>query len=60
MHEAQNEITKILMLIHQRMDKVMSLRMDIKNRAAEPNIEKVVKKLYTDSVRLSSRIYIAI
>ena len=60
MHEAQNEITKILMLIHQRMDKVMSLRMDIKNRAEEPNIEKVVKKLYTDSVRLSSRIYIAI
>jgi hypothetical protein len=60
MHEAQNEITKILMLIHQRMDKVMSLRMDIKNRAEEPHIEKVVKKLYTDSVRLSSRIYIAI
>ena len=60
MHEAQNEITKILMLIHQRMDKVMSLRMDIKNRTEEPNIEKVVKKLYTDSVRLSSRIYIAI
>ena len=48
------------MLIHQRMDKVMSLRMDIKNRVEEPNIEKVVKKLYTDSVRLSSRIYIAI
>ena len=42
------------------MDKVMSLRMDIKNRLEEPNIEKVVKKLYTDSVRLSSRIYIAI
>ena len=60
MHEAQNEITKILMLIHQRMDKVMSLRMDLKNRAEEQNIEKVVKKLYTDSVRLSSRIYIAI
>ena len=42
------------------MDKVMSLKLDLKNRAEEPHIEKVIKKLYADVVRLSSRIYIAI
>lgn len=48
------------MLINQRMDKVMSLKLDLKNRVEEPHIEKVIKKLYADVVRLSSRIYIAI
>ena len=48
------------MLIHQRMDKVMTLKIAIKDRLEEKNIEKVVKKLYVDTVRLSSRISIGI
>ena len=48
------------MLIHQRMDKVMTLKIAIKDRLEEKNIEKVVKKLYVDNVRLSSRIFIGI
>ena len=59
MSDAQNEITKILMLIHQRMDKIMTLKMDLKMRPEDQNI-KIIKKLYTDLVRLSSRISIAI
>ena len=60
MHEAQTEITKILMLVHQRMDKVMTLKIAMKDRLEEKNIDKVVKKLYVDVVRLSSRIFIGI
>ena len=78
MQDAQNEITKILMLVHQRIDKLMTLKDVLKSippfvqdeRASararkgkpveeDPN-HKTLKKLYTDLVRLSSRIYIAI
>ena len=59
MHEAQSEITKTLVLIHSRMDKNMSLRMELKSNVEPENI-KTIKKLYADLVRLSSRIYIGI
>ena len=59
MHEAQSEITKTLILIHSRMDKNMSLRMELKSNVEPENI-KTIKKLYADLVRLSSRIYIGI
>ena len=60
MHEAQTEITKILVLIHQRMDKLMTIKMDLRSRIEDEHVIKTIKKLYTDLVRLSSRIYIGI
>ena len=60
MFEAQTEITKVLMLIHQRIDKLMTLKLDLKAIEIDDKGVKIIKKLYTDLVRLSSRIYIAI
>ena len=76
MSEAQNEITKILMLVHQRMDKLMVLKDTVKaippfvpeewgaskrrKPAQEPQHLRTIKKLYPELVRLSSRIYIAV
>ena len=60
MHEAQSEITKILILVHNRMDKHMTLKMDLRTQVEDENVVKIIKKLYTELVRISSRIFIAI
>lgn len=57
MHEAQQEITKILVLISQRVSKMVELTHELKHGSRQ--IDKI-KQLYADSVRLSSRIFIAI
>ena len=67
MYDAQQEITKILSLLHNRESKRNQIReqqirmIEVKKlKIKDPECEKAIKKLYVELAKLSSRVKVAI